>query len=339
MKPTLRDIAKEANVSVGVVSSTLNNKASERRISEETVARVRKVSQRLGYVPNHAARSLRTRRTQNLAVVVDISIQHSYLAELINCLEASARQSGYYVNVGILHNQRDAVDYLQALNSRRCDAVICVSVTLNETLDTALKALRQTGTPVVLLYCGRHDGYDCVFPDAYTSAIRSTRYLLGKRHQDIIVVGTRYEKNPRQKKYVEGVREVLEPEDVPFGPDRVYDCPAEFDVARELWAKIRSEHPGCNGVICANDDIALGLARGVRDQGLAVGEDVIIIAQNNTYPVRIASDPIPSIEYSQQLAADLVMRIVVERIETRSLLSLQESYRLEKLQPTLVERK
>ncbi len=333
MKATITDIARAAKVSVGSVSSVLNNKAGDRRISKDTVVRIREAAERLGYVPNFCARGLRMQRTQNLGVIVDISIQHSYLVEIISHLEAHAKQHGYYVNIGVLHNEADALHYTRSFGANRCDAVLAVSVTINEKLDWQFKELQAGGIPMVLVYCGENPDYDCVCPNLYRSAVLGTEYLVRQGHRVIACVGQRPE-GGLGSEYLGGMREVLARHRLAFDESYIFDCPADFETAAKVWEQIIKEKPECTGYMAFNDDIALGLARGARRNGRRIPEDIEIVAQNNTYPVRISESPLASTYYDLDRAAELAVQMVMDRLEQT--VDTKES-RLEKMAPALYE--
>ncbi len=337
MKTTITDIARTAKVSVGSVSSVLNNKAGDRRISVATVARIRKAAEELNYVPNYCARSLRTQRTQNLGVIVDISIQHSYLIEIISHLEAHAKQHGYYINIGVLHDEADALHYTRSFGASRCDAVLAISVTLNDKLDAQFKELRSAGIPMVLVYCGVNPDYDCVCPNLYRSAILGTEYLVRQGHRVIACVGQRPQAGLGNE-YLSGIREVLTRHRLAFDENLIYECPADFEIAANLWNRIIAEQPDCTGFMAFNDDIALGLARGARRSGRSIPGDICIVAQNNTYPVRIAEAPLASTQYDLDRASELAIQILMDRLEQVENGMDVHGYRLEKIAPTLVER-
>jgi len=336
MKSTITDIARAAKVSVGSVSSVLNNKAEDRRISKDTVTRIRQAAERLGYVPNFCARGLRTQRTQNLGEIVDISIQHSYLVEIISHLETHAKQHGYYVNIGVLHNEADALHYTRSFGANRCDAVLVVSVTINDKLDRQFKELRAGGTPVVLVYCGENPDYDCVCPNLYRSAILGTEYLVRRGHRTIACVGQRPEAGLGNE-YLAGMREVLSRHRLAFDDSQIYECPADFHMAATVWDRIMAERPECTGFMAFNDDIALGLAHGARRAGRRIPEDIEIVAQNNTYPVRISESPLASTYYDLDRAAELAVQIVMDRLEQTEKGTGGKEVRLEKIAPGLYE--
>lgn len=338
MKSSLTDVAKAASVSVGTVSSVLNGMADARRIPKATAKRVRDTANRLGYVPNRQARSLRTRRTDTLGLLVGVSISHAYLMEIITCVEKHARAHGYSVTVGMLHDDSDAEQAMKSVEANRCDAVLAVSVMLNGRFDRQLKDLRRSGVPIVLFYCGPNPDYDCVCPDTGRSAELAVEYLLGQQRVHIACV-THDPSSLVDSEYVAGYMKALAEHGVPSDPSLVFSCPAEFDGGRDLWHAVARQDPKCNGIIAFNDDQALGLARGVQESGLRVPEDVMIVAQNNTYPVRIADAPLASTRYDLDLAAATAIQIIMDRLQDRRPHSTPPRFRLERVAPTLVGRR
>lgn len=337
MRSTITDIARAAKVSAGSVSSVLNNKAGARRISKATVDRVRRVAGELGYVPNYCAQGLRTQQTHNIGLLVDLSIHHFYLIDVITQIEKHARARGYHVNIGMLHDEEDTLHYIKSFGAGRCDVVMGISITLNDKLDKQFKELESQGVPVVLVYSGVQSGYDCVCPDSRLGAIMAGEYLVSKGHRCIVDVEHARVIDPDGED-ISGYREVLRRHGMAFNPSLIYECPGDFECARQLWKKIRSEVPECTGIITCNDDIALGLARGAKESGLRIPEDITIVARNNTYPVRIAEVPLASTQYDLDLVAELAVQIVLDRLEMTEATPTRRSCRVERVSPTLVER-
>lgn len=285
MRVTLKSIAKVANVSAGTVSSVLNGKAEERGVPQRTAQNILKVAHELGYVPNYAARGLRNQHLQNIGLLIDESIQHGYVSEIINHIEQRLSDKKYFLSVGMLKKTPQDGEFIRQFAVNRCDAVIAVSVTLDDVKDDAFKALERAGIPVALVYSMQHQDYDCIFPDLEMSKQLARDYLAGQGRKRVLVAP---EHGEAQGNYQGG---------------------------REFWWTLRQRDPNCDGIVAMSDEFALGVIRGIRESGLRVPEDVMVVAQNNTEPIQISETPLVSTEYDLDLMAKWTVELIMSRLE------------------------
>jgi len=147
---TIRDVAKKSGFSVTTVSMVLNNGPAAARISHRTRAHVWKIAKRLGYRPNLFARSLRSRRSHTIGVIV-FDITDAYCTQILRGIENHLRPTGYFLITTDLQNDRSqfqrCVDLLMA---RRVEAIIAIANPVY--LDTGLLAeLAERSVPVVVI--------------------------------------------------------------------------------------------------------------------------------------------------------------------------------------------
>jgi len=133
--PSLKDLAKECGVSVATVSKALNNQPD---ISAATRERVRAAAHRMGYLPNAAARSLKTNRTYNLGVLfVDerqSGLTHEYFSAVLDSFKVEAEKHGYDITF-INHNiSGRSMSYLEHCRYRNVDGVVIACVNFYDPL-------------------------------------------------------------------------------------------------------------------------------------------------------------------------------------------------------------
>lgn len=148
MVPTLVDIARETNTSVSTVSRVLSGGAMANRISKETRDRVKDAADRLGYRPNLLARSLRTRKTYTVALIVS-DIANHFFGQIGSLIERSLARHGYSL---MLCNSGEDIqretDYLRLVTAKAIDGLILVPLARSK------KALHQyvpESLPLVIL--------------------------------------------------------------------------------------------------------------------------------------------------------------------------------------------
>src|SRR6266702_1889928 len=144
---TIKDVAREAGVSVATVSRVHNN---SRLVTDATRRRVRAVAQRLRYSPNAAARSLSTSRTSSIGVLLP-DLYGEFYSELIRGIDQTAQRHGYHLLVASSHNEKGAIAAALQSMRGRVDGLIVMSPAPGAHL-----AVRDLGPafPVVLLNSG-----------------------------------------------------------------------------------------------------------------------------------------------------------------------------------------
>lgn len=154
---TIRMIAKACGCSTATVSKALNG-ASD--ISAETAERIRRTASEMGYMPNAAARALKTSRSYNFGVLFEINtslgLTHEYFARILNSFKTKAEQLGYDISfISDRLGGRD-ISYAEHARYRNCDGVLIASV---EYSDPAVLELVNSGIPVVTIdYVFEHCG-------------------------------------------------------------------------------------------------------------------------------------------------------------------------------------
>src|SRR5271170_5222233 len=126
MPATLHDIARETKTSISTVSRVLSGGPAAKKISAITAQRVRQAAERLGYRPNLIARSLRTRKTNTIALLVS-DISNPFFAQIGSQIEQSLSRQGY--SLMLCNSGEDAereAEYLQLLVQKGIDGLIIV---------------------------------------------------------------------------------------------------------------------------------------------------------------------------------------------------------------------
>jgi hypothetical protein len=179
---TIRDVARQARVSVATVSRVLNEKDTVR---DETRQRVRSAVERLGYVPHGAARSLITRQTNTIGVLLP-DIHGEFFSELIRGIDATVRKSGYHLLVSSSHGDRaEAGAMLRAVRGR-VDGLIVLSPDVGA---LALPAHLSETLPVVLLNsAAAGDSFDLINIENSAGAFAMVRHLVSLGHRRIAFI-------------------------------------------------------------------------------------------------------------------------------------------------------
>lgn len=305
---SIHDVAQRASVSAATVSHVLNG---TRFVSEETRARVLAAVKELGYIPSAAARSLRSRRTQTLALVVS-DIENPYFTEVARAVERRAAEAGYTV---VLGNTNEALDreqaVLRALLEQRVDGVLLAPVA-GETEMAHIALLRERGVPLVLLNRQLPDlAVPTVLADNAAGSYELTRYVLGQGHRRIGVLHGRLDTSTTQERLA-GYRRALaeagvveEPALTAYGGSKTEPAVA---ATRQLLA--RQPRPTC--LYAFNNLMTEGALLALKEGGVACPEEVSLVGFDDFRSARAMTPALtvvaqPTYEIGR-LATDLLLR-------------------------------
>jgi LacI family transcriptional regulator len=271
---TIKDVARQAGVSVATVSRVLNDSGPVR---EETRERIREVAARLRYTPDVAARSLITRRTHTVGVVLP-DLYGEFFSEVIRGIDRATQQRGYHMLVSSSH--ADAGEFESALRAMRgrVDGLVVMAPDIDP---AALAAIVPDALPVVMLGCavGARDGGDAT-PDSITvdnagGAHAMTRHLLAHGHRRLAML-TGPAGNHDAAERLRGYRAALA--EAGLAADPVYEVPGGFTEAggEEGARALLALAPRPTAVFAANDAMAIGAMGAFRAAGVRVPDDVAV---------------------------------------------------------------
>jgi LacI family transcriptional regulator len=264
---TIRDVARAASVSVATVSRVLNDSGPVR---QDTQRRIRTVVARLHYSPHGAARSLITRRTNTLGVLLP-DLYGEFFSELIRGIDSAARERGYHVLVSGSHSDKGEIEAVVRATRGRVDGLIVMSPDLDA---RALRTNLTGGLPILLLN-GEGRRFDSIRVDNYGGAVAMVRHLIGLGHRRIAHVsgpaGNR-DAAERLRGYRDAIRSAPGPARKPLVIEGDFREEAGYRAGISLLE--RKDPP--TAVFAANDSMAIGLLAAFQESGVRVPGDVAV---------------------------------------------------------------
>ncbi len=306
---SLKDIAREAGVSVATVSTVLSGKGRSVGLHEGTCEKVRRVAESLRYRPNLTARGLRTKRGYAIGLLFYNPRELLY-AEILAEIHALLLPHGYAGICAFWNTMEEAKVAFNAVIGRGVDGLI----TSHDDL-----SLIPKGVPTVLLV-QRHPDYDCVCGDRDQSMRDAVRYLLRLGHRRI---GTL---NLHRPWYEPVINAVLAEHGV--RTPVVWTSPVGFDYRgssvkgmTEILAYPPQKRP--TALICRNDTVAMIAMSEAGRHGLRVPDDLSVIGFDGVTLGSISNPPltsfgVPPIELAKHLVDLMVRRLhdpVAPRVE------------------------
>ena len=302
-------IADELGLSIATVSMALRDSP---KLRPETKKRVRETAERMGYVPNLGAASLRTKRRDIIAIAVH-DILNPYFAKIFRALETSLEAKGYSV---IISNHHDDLDrqrrFLVTMQQQRADGfVICPSAGSENLL---MKKMHDAGVPVTLVCRKLSDSVSpIVRGDDVAGMLEVGRHLASLGHRHVAMVGGRSFSSSGEDRLnglVRGLAEFGVRFDIGWHfPDRMTEKEG-WDVVPQILG--REDRP--TAIACFNDLVALGLMGGLNHYGMQAGRDIAVTGYDNIASSAYASPPLTTVDSDPTAIGRIAAETLLEQI-------------------------
>lgn len=300
----LKDIADRTGFSVNTVSLALRDSP---RIPAETRELIHKAARELNYLPNYIAKSLVSRETKTIGLVLT-DITNPALTHTAQAIELALAERGYGTLFATSNNDlEEEKRVIEMFRSRQVDGML-IYPRSHRKLDH-LRSLRNANYPVVLLVADPDAGIDAVCMDERRGAYKATRHLIDIGHRRIGIIDSANPLGNREKR--EGYQQALSEAGIAIDPALAAD-PQGHSVVRGYWCMdtLMAAPNRPTAVFAANDSLAIGALRWCQKQGVKVPQDVAIVGFDNIEFAEFAGTPISSVNYQ----VDLVTKLAVERL-------------------------
>jgi DNA-binding LacI/PurR family transcriptional regulator len=275
MAATIKDIARRLNISTSTVSYALNG--GPRVVPEEVKERVLSVARELGYRPNRIARSMVTRRTATYGVVptepgINLAISpffQTVLNGILNAAEDFHRDVLIYTG----YDQRDLKIYTDNLLDGRADGLIFIA----PPLDTPIfPHIRRAGIPFVITNSRADEGGPNITVDNRTGVALAIDHLRQLGHRYIGLVYGKKGIDDGLERF-EQFTEFMHANGLAVRDEWLFDGDFTQNGGESCAAAIAALRPRPTAFFCANDEMAVGLIRGLHQHGLRVPADISVV--------------------------------------------------------------
>ncbi|MFC4009428.1 LacI family DNA-binding transcriptional regulator [Nonomuraea purpurea] len=306
--PTITTIAERAGVSIASVSRVLNGLPTR----QETVRKVMAAADELGYVRNAVARSLKSRRTHQVAFAMADVGNPAYLA-MLRQIQPVLKAAGYRL---VLHSTdavvADEIDVLHSLGERYVDGLIMVPLRVTE---AHLEMLSAARAPVVIIgQVPEGSRVDNVRADSHTGVGLAIDHLhqLGRRR--IGMINGPLDTVPGAARAA-GYRQALADVGLPYDDDLVQIGDFYRAEGRHAVTELLARVPDVDALLCANDLIALGALDVLRAAGKRVPRDVAVVGMDDTDLAAASWPSLTSVSLGSAERGKVAAELLLERLQ------------------------
>lgn len=301
------DVARQAGVSSATVSRVINGSP---KVKPETVLHVRSVMKDLGFTPNVFARSLQSNSMKVLAVLT-VDISDVYFAAAVQSIERYARSRGYDIQVSFARDdQKDQIARLRALVDKRIDGIILAGSTFARS-DSHYIQKAAKKTPIAILN-GRIDGDSIysVLSDDSKGIEAAVEHLVGLGRKNLAYIHD--SRNPAALSKMEGYVTAT----TRFGLDlRTIESRPGVEGARVACERDLKAEWGINGIVCAEDPLAIGAMKYLRQHGYKVPDDVAVTGYDNLAFATCATPELTSVDGRADQMSQATAKVLIDALE------------------------
>lgn len=268
---TISDVARRAGVSPVTVSRVMNGGSN---VKQETREKVQRAIEELHFLPNSAARSLRSKRTYTLALLVP-DITNSYWTTIARGVEDKALESGYSILLcNTDENPEKLQRYQDVIIGQRVDGVIIAPYDSNA---GNLSKFRDRKIPVVVID-RRINGWevDTVIGDSLNGARELVGHLIDLGHKRIAIL-TGPSSTSTAEDRITGYCMALEEAGIPVDPRLIRRGEFRAVSGQEITARLLHEDLDITAIFAANNTLALGTIKAIEAHGLCIPQDIALV--------------------------------------------------------------
>lgn len=310
-KVTIKDLAVASGVSVTTVSQILNGKGD--RFSEETKHRVAELQKKLGYVPDFNARNLIMKSARTIGVLVP-DIANAFFSMFIKGIQDAAQKNKFVPIIFDANDTKQLQSYLEELIQRAADGLIIASATIDRNaVDTILK---RNGIPYLLFDQNAVSEGDRVRIDDEAGGEMAANYLLEHNHERVTIVAP---ENPTENvsHRIEGFKQAFEEAGKSLSNEAFVYSEASKAGGYAAVSQVIAKKP--SAVFTTSDEIAIGIYRGLQEQGYTIPEDISVIGYDD---IDLATYITPKLTTVHQPAFEMgqaATELLINRLNNRQL--------------------
>lgn len=304
---TIRDVAKEAGVSIATVSRVLQGSA---RVHPDTQQRINDAIRKLDYTPNKLAQQFRSQETKNLLVIVP-EIGNMFYTEILAGIKSVASKRGYSILIVDSGSDPKVEEHFYAMMSQKqVDGIIAFSTALPSTvLDSYSKQY-----PIVIgCRYVNSDSLPNVSIDNIKACCDITSYVINLGHRQICYLAGPSD-NHVYKARLEGFLQAAKQRDIQIPANHILDSEASIQGGYDATMKLVTSSEPFTAIVASGDTMAVGAIRALNDMGYRVPDDVAVVGFDDVELSRLLNPTLTTVRQPKFQIGVLATEIVLDLI-------------------------
>lgn len=306
---SIKDVARESKVSIATVSRVFN---SPELVSPSTRAKVYSISQKLNYIPNYSARTLRKAIVGSMIVLIP-DVSNVFFIDMVHGIQDYAEARNYNVLMGRFNIDTFNVEkYFELVKSKAADGIV-LAMGHDRIYPESSEGLGINITTIEEKYMNN----PCVYIDNFDAIKKMLNYLISKGHKNIGFLGFKNERSRFMafKKIMSESGLNYDEEMIKLGEELAEEMPKS---ARAYVEKALKKNKIPDAIVCASDILAAGVIKWLTKYDLKVPNDVAVTGFDGVDIVNLVTPSITTIDQPRHMMGMEAARILINRIEGKS---------------------
>ncbi|MGL6026364.1 MAG: substrate-binding domain-containing protein [Vibrio sp.] len=300
---TIKDVAREAGVSVATVSRVMNNSS---HASAATKSVVQQAMLKLGYRPNANARALVSQTTNTIGVLIG-DVSDPFYGSMVKAIDSIAIQNGKHLLIGNgYHNADFEREVIELLINSRCESLVIHSKALSN--QELIRFAEEKPTMVLINRYIPEIAERCIALDNFRGSYLATEHLIKMGHTQIGYVCSNHEiEDTEQRK--NGYLSALQAYNIKVNPAYIeYGAPTELG-GEEAMTHLLSKDLQLTAIATYNDYMAAGALSILDENGIQVPRDISLIGFDDGIIAKYLSPKLTTIRYPIQMMAEKAVHL------------------------------
>jgi LacI family transcriptional regulator len=306
----LKDVSDITGLSISTISYVLNGK---KKVKKETYEKIMKAVENTSYIPNQLARGLKTKVTFTIGVIIP-DIANEFFPEIVKGIDDMANKYNYSI---ILCNTDNDVNRekksVNTLLSKDIDGIIFIGTAKSHTILES-----KTNLPIIMVDRSLGGKYSSVVTDNYRGGYMAAEYLIGLGRKTIALLsGPAIIQNFFDR--IKGYRDALRDNNIHYREDYAIDCEFTIKSGYDGTLALYKKQARVDAIFAANDLIALGAIRALKEIGKAIPDEVAVVGFDD---IALASMSVPSLTTIKQAKYEMGQRsaeLLINRIHDKTI--------------------
>jgi DNA-binding LacI/PurR family transcriptional regulator len=318
MSVTIKEVAKLANVAPSTVSRVIANNP---RISEATKRKVKMVMEELGYHPNLNARSLSSKATQTIGLVMpssgDVVFQNPFFPTVLQGISEGVHEKKYALQMTTGSSEQEIFEaVIQMVQGKRVDGIILLN---SKVEDKVIQYLRENGFPFVVI--GKPAKYfeeiTHVDNDNVHAMKEATEYLIHLGHRQIAFVGGSLELMVTVDR-LNGYKQALDYANISINEEYIKHEEFLREGGQEAVSELMALQERPTALLVVDDFMALGVLNKLDELGIKVPEDISVVSFNNILLSEMSKPALTSMDINILKLGFEASKSLIEKVENSS---------------------
>ncbi|MBW3468114.1 LacI family DNA-binding transcriptional regulator [Arthrospiribacter ruber] len=311
---TIYDIAKDLGVSPATVSRALNNHPA---VNEKTKKKIYNAAMEMGYQSNVFASNLRSKRTNNIGVIVP-RLNSSFQSSVLAGMEKVANEAGFNLIISqSLESKDKEIANTHSMFNSRVDGLLVSLASNTESLEHFAPFIKKKIPVIFYDRVGNFEEMFGVTIDNMKAAHQATSHLIEQGCQRIVHVLGNIKVNVYHER-LKGYKYALLDHSIPFDENLIIYSDLNEEAGYDIVQKIKSIEPRIDGLFVSNDACAASCLKQLKLEGYRIPEDIAVVGFNNDVISRLVEPNITTINYPGYEMGELAMRNLINHLDVNT---------------------